>query len=393
MAEVRVRRFVVSPPLPGIPIEPNDVQIVDSGAMELNLADVLRVNALAVPYRGHLLAELVQREMALVMSLFGHTPPGVPLRRHRAFDGSSSHIRRFATEVLALGALTAVVRDDEPKLSDVAHFDALPPEFQGVYPSNGTRPDLRFGGQGAVLAGESRGRSKPPPQHVLTATAQRKRLDQLLSWSRRPGCDPVSMAWTWMQENRTTIDFFRFTEDTSAPATDLAVVHRLEQRLRTTEPAPASRTDAPSPPSSGWAAKDHLEDEDLYFAAASTPGRAREQTAKQRIISRTVEDREAQLLETAPRQTVPGMGPRWRGQWRNVPTMDGVPGPRLLVAVRPDREVGTTNTADGIRLHRSRELGLEVSAAGRVLVALDWRNRPEIEAGAAVQYELKVRGQ
>lgn len=134
MAEVRVRRFVVSPPMPGIPIEPNDVQIVDSGAMELNLADVLRVNALAVPYRGHLLAELVQREMALVMSLFGHTPPGVPLRRHRAFDGSSSHIRRFATEVLALGALTAVVRDDEPKLSEVAHFDALPPEFQGCTP-------------------------------------------------------------------------------------------------------------------------------------------------------------------------------------------------------------------------------------------------------------------
>lgn len=262
-----------------------------------------------------------------------------------------------------------------------------------MYPSNGTRPDLRFGGQGAVLAGESRGRSKPPPQNVLTATAQRNRLDQLLSWSRRPGCDPVSMAWTWMQENRTTIDYFRFTKDTSAPATDLAVVHRLEQRLQNTEPAPVSRTEAPFPPSSGRAAEDHLEDEDLYFAAASTPGRAREQTAKQRIISRTVEDREAQLLETAPRQSVPGMGPRWRGQWRNVPTMDGAPRPRLLVAVSPDREVGITNTAEGNRLYRSRDLGLEVSAAGRVLVALDWRNRPEIEAGAAVQYELEVRDQ
>ncbi|MFI9530975.1 hypothetical protein [Micromonospora rosaria] len=380
MAEVRVRRFVVSAPPPGVPVAAGDVEFIDSGPFELNLADVLRVNALAVPYRGYLLTDLVQHEMSLVMSLFGHTPPGAALRRHEAFDGSSSHIQRFVTEVLALGALTAVVRDEDPKLSKVAHFDALPLELQRVYPSSGIRPDLRFAGQDAVLAGEARGRSRPPPQTVLTSTAQRHRLDQLLDWSRRPGCDPVAMAWSWMQESRTTIDFFRFGEDAAAPSADPAVVHRLEQTFRDTDPTPDEFTEK-------------------YMNAAvhgiwtSTTGKAREQTAKQRIIDRTMEDREDQLLETAPRQSVSGMSSRWRGRWRDAPTIAGVPGPRLLLAVSPEREGRATNTADGSRLYRSREIGLEVSAAGRVLVALDWRKRSEIEAGKAVERELEATDQ
>jgi hypothetical protein len=53
VAEVRVRKFVVSPPPLGTCVEPDDIEILESGTLELNLADVLRVNALAVPYRGN----------------------------------------------------------------------------------------------------------------------------------------------------------------------------------------------------------------------------------------------------------------------------------------------------------------------------------------------------
>src|SRR5689334_3346145 len=109
MASVTVREFRVVPTPPGARVKAKDVKAVPPRRLELNMAEVLRTNALAVPYRGRLLMPLVQREMALVLSLFGHTPPGQPLRRHHAFDGSSLHIRRFACEAAALGMLTAVV--------------------------------------------------------------------------------------------------------------------------------------------------------------------------------------------------------------------------------------------------------------------------------------------
>ncbi len=197
-----------------------------SRRLELNLAEVLRTNALAVPYRGRLLMPLVQREMALVLSLFGRTPPGQPLRRHDAFDGSSLHIRRFACEAAALGMLTAVVRDCEPSLTDVAHFEALSGQLRELYPAGRVRPDLRFAGASGVLAGGSRGRSQSPVRRP-PAAVQLRRLDQLLAWSRRPGCDEVCMAWSWIEQDRSTIDFFRFESDAhraDAEASDSGLV-------------------------------------------------------------------------------------------------------------------------------------------------------------------------
>lgn len=52
MASVTVREYRVSPPPPGVRIGRDDVKAMPSRQLELNLADVLRTNALAVPYRG-----------------------------------------------------------------------------------------------------------------------------------------------------------------------------------------------------------------------------------------------------------------------------------------------------------------------------------------------------
>ncbi|MEU5529355.1 hypothetical protein ABZ744_20700 [Micromonospora chersina] len=352
--------------------------------LELNLAKVLRVNALAVPYRGRLLMDLVQREMALVMSLFGPTPPGQPLRRHRAFDGSSLHIRRFATEVLALGALTAIVQREQSELTDVAHFDALRPELKKTYPSSGTRPDLRFAGADQLLAGESRGRSYRPPIRSLTAPQQRKRLRELLAWSRQPGCDPVCMAWSWMQSEQTTVDFFRFTKDTSAPRTEVGLVEQLERA------ADVGRSARPADDEGLVSASEGDVPRDFERAAPGfTHDRTRERSAKQRIIRRTIEDREEQLLESAPPQQVPGMRPKWFGRWQTVPGIDYGDGPRLLLAIsRAAGTRGTDSAEPDNQLLRSREMGIEVSAAGRVVVAIDWRKRSEPDAGDAVQQVL-----
>lgn len=372
MAQVRIRRFEVSPPGPGRQISARHIDLVGEGQFELNLAEVLRINALAVPYRGRLLMRLVRREMALVMSLFGQTPPGQPLTRHEAFDGSSLHIRRFATEVLALGALTALIRDAHPKLSDVAHFDALSPDLQAAYPNGGTRPDLRFAGAESILAGESRGRSHKPPVRSLTSPPQRRRLEELLAWSRQPGCDPVCMAWSWMQSDETMIDFFRFAIDTSAPPVDAALMWRLMQAA-----------------DSGTVPRRTPGDTEMPWTAEQDPDRVGERSAKQRLIRRTIEDRESQLLESAPLQPVPGMREGWFGEWQSVPNVDDDEGARILLAVTRDAPEPAMSSSEPQRLKWSKESQLEVSAAGQVVVAIDWQARSEVEAGSEIERMLQ----
>src|SRR5438067_1221259 len=126
LAEISVREFAFRTPSdPTRQLDGSDVSLMAVRSFELDMANVMRENALAIPYRGPLLTRLVQRELALVLSLFHHAPPGMPLTRHPAYRSSSLHIRRFTTEVMALGILNAVVTDRFGQ-ADIAHFDILP---------------------------------------------------------------------------------------------------------------------------------------------------------------------------------------------------------------------------------------------------------------------------
>jgi hypothetical protein len=371
LAEVEVRSFEVDAPPPESPVEHEHVHLVDESPLELNLAAVIQRNALAVPYRGSLLMRLVGREMALVVSLFGHTPPGVPLTRHRAFDSSSLHIRRFTTEVFALGSLTAAVSRNDDALKPVAHFDILPQHLRHIYPQHRVRPDLRFASGNTVLAGEARGRSSAAPIHVLTSKSQRRRLYDLLDWSRQPGCDPVCMAWSWMQRWHTVIDFFRFRQDVTTEPIGEIELQELESAAGITHEDDPIEVASPIP---GYKS-----------------GRDREFRAKERIIEKLIEDREDQLAETAPESPIIELNHRWFGEWFDVPTFDGTPSPKLLIASsKGKREPSVLSSAPDL-LDASKDEAVEVALDGRTMFAIDWSGKRNGKASSEAVERLVRR--
>lgn len=367
MAQVSVRSFEVTTPPVDTPIHPQDVALTDNSQMELNLAEVIQKNALAIPYRGRLLMRLVNREMALVLSLFGRTPPGSLLTRHDAFNSASLHVRRFVSEVFALGGLTAVVNRDNETLQDVAHFDALPQHLRQLYPTGGVRPDLRFADADlTVLAGESKGRSGGRPITMMTSAAQRRRLDQLLDWSRRPGCDPVCMAWSWIEQHQTEIDFFKFAEDTADEPMGESAVQRLEDL---THAAPQFAIRQPGP---------------------GSPRRERERRVKREIIKNTVEDHERQLAESAPSSVAIELDKPWYGEWIEVPVFDETQPPRLLLAAsRTEQPDGAVSSSAPDIIDVSRDEELEVFLNSRTLVAIDWTSRLDRSSKNVVESMLR----
>lgn len=370
MAEIEVRDLVFRVPTSG---ELTDRDIRDLGArnLEVDLADVILTNALAIPYRGQLLMRLVQRELALVMSLFHHSPPGHPLTRHPAYEGSSSHVRRFATEVAALGILNAVVTDRLGS-AKVANFDALPLRLRRLYPS-GTRPDLRFARDGQVLAGESRGRSRVGPALSPYRPEELRRLNELVEWTRQPNCDPVCMTWSWMQWWGTRTNFFYEDPLRPSPADG--------KPLRSSSPRGAWDSDGTDfdPPG----VVDHSE-----FVRESDPHEGEKASALTDSRAKV----EGELVESAPRERVAGVDGEWYGEWVDVPSLDdGVAAARLLVAASPTTR-GKSKQSERLaqKTELSKELQLEVSLDGRIMVAIDWRHRDPTETGQLVNRLIQL---
>jgi hypothetical protein len=363
LAEITVRDFGFHIPTTG-GVTNADVALFFIEKFELDMANAMRENALAVPYRGPLLMRLVQRELALVLSLFHHAPPGQPLTRHPAYSSSSLHIRRLTTEVMALGILNAVVTDRFGH-ADIAHYDVLPPALSGTYP-NGIRPDLRFAQAGQVLAGESRGRNGRQPIRVEYTVDQLRRLNELVNWSRHPDCDPVCMAWSWMDDKEIVTDFFSQRAIISADIEKFGVEMASPEespiifRDRLFEEVVPEETQAP----------------DIDMQADFL----REQKVAR--ISSHKRLREAELIESAPNEHVPGLSGDWRGEWVQVPSVDNGPAPRVLLAASDQvRRRKVTREARNEKAHQSRNIGLEASTDGRLLFAIDWRSRPARQVG------------
>jgi hypothetical protein len=203
MGLIDVRRFGVTTRIGRAgKLEVDDVWLAEEDKWDINLAQVVEVNALAVPAKRSLTYRVTQHELRLLLS-FLSDHPGVPVSmRRREFRASSGHVKRFVSESLGLGMLTAAVeRHYRWKLSDsdLANFDVLPAKLASLYPSSGIRPDLLFDfssqGEEKRLAGEARGRSSSRPKGV--GSGQRDRLAGIVAWSGRNDFHPVTMTWAY----------------------------------------------------------------------------------------------------------------------------------------------------------------------------------------------------
>ncbi len=126
-------------------LEVADIQPAGEDAWDVDLAEVVKVNGLAVPADRTLSYRVMQHELRLLLS-FLVDELGSPLTLRRGdFRASSAHVKRFISESFGLGMLTAAVeRHHRWKLNDgdLHNFDVLPAKVAAQYPGSGIRPDL-----------------------------------------------------------------------------------------------------------------------------------------------------------------------------------------------------------------------------------------------------------
>lgn len=189
----------------------------DEQELDVQLADVARVNALAVQSRKTLRYRVMQHELRLILSYLSDRP-GRALAIHSAedFRASASHIKRLVTESFGLGMLTAAVQSHygwHPDDRSLSHFDVLPTRLGALYAKTGVRPDLLFdfsdGGSRWRLAGEARGRFRLRPSGTDISADQRKRLDQIVAWSGRNDLHPITMTWAYSGSSQVQVDLFK----------------------------------------------------------------------------------------------------------------------------------------------------------------------------------------
>ncbi|MET0233572.1 MAG: hypothetical protein ABW224_02930 [Kibdelosporangium sp.] len=177
--------------------------------LPVDLSYAVSVNALAVPPKGVVRYETRHHELRLMLCYLTSDPGGPVSLRDETFRASSAHIRRFVSESLGLGMLTAAVQAAyqwHAGPGTVTHFGALPTMLASPYSATKSRPDLLFDMPGLTLAGEARGRSEPSP--IRASAQQRDRLNSLLPWSQHHGTHPLAMTWAYVTGSGTTVDLF-----------------------------------------------------------------------------------------------------------------------------------------------------------------------------------------
>jgi hypothetical protein len=218
MGMIDVRRFNVATHFGDSgDLEVADIWLADEGTWDIDLAEVVKVNALAVPADRKLTYRVMQHELRLLMS-FLVDEPGSPLTlRHADFRASSGHVKRFISESFGLGMLTAAAeRHHRWKLhdSDLHNFDVLPAKIAAQYPGSGIRPDLLFDftdqGHEKRLAGETRGRSSARPVRFASKD-ERDRLADIVAWSGVNDLHPVTMTYAYTGAATAQVDLFDIT--------------------------------------------------------------------------------------------------------------------------------------------------------------------------------------
>jgi hypothetical protein len=220
MGAIDVRRFDVATHFGRSgELEVASISLADVSTWDIDLAEVVKVNGLAVAGDRKPTYPVIQHELRLLLS-FLVDDPGRPLSlRHADFQASSGHVKRFVSESFGLGMLTAAAeRHHRWKLnvSDLHNFDVLPAKLAAQYPGSGIRPDLLFyftaQGQEKRLAGEARGRSSVRPAYPASKD-QRDRLADIVTWSGVNDLHPVTMTYAYTGAANAQVDLF----DIAAP--------------------------------------------------------------------------------------------------------------------------------------------------------------------------------
>jgi hypothetical protein len=243
MGLVDVRRFDVTTHFGDRgDLEVARIWFADEDTWEIDLAEVVQVNALAVPADRALTYRVLQHEVRLLLS-FLVDQPGNPLTlRHTDFRASSGHVKRFVSESFGLGMLTAAAEHHHQwKLNDgsLHNFDVLPAKVAAQYPGSGIRPDLLFDftydGHEKRLAGEARGRSSFRPVHFANKD-QRDRLADIVAWSGLNSLHPVTMTYTYTYTGAANaqVDLFDITLP-DHPATGTNIVMADEEGMMTSQ--------------------------------------------------------------------------------------------------------------------------------------------------------------
>jgi hypothetical protein len=220
MGVIDVRRFDVATHFGRSgELEVASISLADVSTWDIDLAEVVKVNGLAVAADRKPTYPVIQNELRLLLS-FLVDDPGRPLTlRHADFQASSGHVKRFVSESFGLGMLTAAAeRHHRWKLnvSGLHNFDVLPAKLADQYPGSGIRPDLLFyftdQGQEKRLAGEARGRSSVRPAYPASKD-QRNRLADIVAWSGVNDLHPVTMTYAYTGAANAQVDLF----DIAAP--------------------------------------------------------------------------------------------------------------------------------------------------------------------------------
>jgi hypothetical protein len=194
-------------------LEVAHISLANEGTWDIDLAEVVKVNALAVPADRELTYRVMQHELRLLLS-FLVDEPGSPLTlRHADFRASSGHVKRFISESFGLGMLTAAAeRHHRWKLndSDLHNFDVLPAKVAAQYPGSGIRPDLLFEFTRPRAREATRGRSSARPVHFASKD-QRNRLADIVAWSGVNDLHPVTMTYAYTGAATAQVDLFDIT--------------------------------------------------------------------------------------------------------------------------------------------------------------------------------------
>jgi hypothetical protein len=352
MGIVDVRRFDVTTGFaPTGQLAVQHIKVAGRDKWDINLAEIIKVNALAVPADRTITYRVMKHELRLLLSFLSDHPRGPLALRDAAFSGSSGHVKRFVSESLGLGMLTAAAeRRHRWKLnsSSLHNFDVLPANVADLYARSGVRPDLLFEflhqGKQSRLAGEARGRlssSRP----ILTTKDQRDRLEQIVAWSGFNDLHPVTMTYTYPGTTNVEVDLFEI---------DLPSF-------------PGAATDAAEAEGESFATTTAGQQ---YAPAASIGSRAQARAA----------DVTARLYETAP-QDEPGLprrvfGRNVRGSWASADMLTDS-GLRFFLGLL-DRPVTAQQAGNARRAGEQDRSPIQIAVTGRVfaVVARDTAEEP-----------------
>jgi hypothetical protein len=220
MALVHLRHFIVDAESdPGT--EEMDVHFTfkSSRPLEVSLATLLEANTMAErDVDRDLRYRVLQNELRIILSYLHDEGPDGKLQLDAGnFAATAAHIKRFLSESVGLGMLTAAVQDYfawELGADAIYNFDVLPTEKKLEFSGRGVRPDLlfEFKDDGCALAGEARGRSEHGPHGEGTRTDQRQRMKDMLSWSADHGAYPVAMTWAYLGGDLVQVDLFTMSD-------------------------------------------------------------------------------------------------------------------------------------------------------------------------------------